>query len=1224
MAMDWNSDDPVGFQDWNFITMFYQAVRERAWATNNQFPRCTDVWMAGSYANGVHTPCTVTAITPTSVTLDNMSLQDTGNVDNIIRAINGLPFDPPNVVFPRSFALILWHNNYLQPHRILRGHCSGWDAATDTMTMTWSNPWRLRYGPDGLDQFIGKEVVLIADSTTYWPWWHERQPERPSDFPTLSGECVTRGPFTVTEVDVDDETGEVWFAVASHTFRVGNDAKITGGPLAGQTQEVMELAEEQTKRWIRLESPGTWEEPYPVGWSLKHVANVLPFTQDWGPVPTDPATELPGKHVVWNSNRWVITGLTGTGWLTLRLESGETELPLNAPGYVAIIEADGYWSEKHKPRAYMGYTGLHQSSDYTVLHNDTYRGYFPGSFWTPVYTMQINLGGGPIWLDIKDNDVWVPYTLDQSSPERCLTKDVTKSVRCLQMAIDGLSYSFVPMWDYQGKKSIPNMGVRMFVDAGISGSRESLSLTWQDYGNYWLIGVLAECPVPEWYKPEMGALRYLIVCNTLSDKPVQSGTVSPSEDGKFHFAFEAFYEYRQANDDGTSGEHYVWWGNSTEPVGDYSVFLTPTWTRECPAEFRYMYSKTCLLPAVETDEWGVAHVVTPQDHGQKCGGFSKREKSTTYTENGTFKVGETARYVGDNIWWPPTMMIAGSYAQNPDNLYRAKYYTGKPETWQSPAMTSGTIDEFGEFYVRDMGQQWHIEGDRFAHTATATAGSTTSFTAGDKVPVVYDSNYNRISGSAFWGELDMLQQPRFVDFIAEVTLYDDEDQIIGTYYRVVRNHNCGTATVSWNEPLPFPLREGDQIVLREPMYELNRWQERALVLKFPACDVPREGGGDPIHFDAVEDRHVTITHNDSSRLFFTPAVDDVEWSREADGVTYTRTGATYTIIERMPGTVWKWDGSKWVVPDYPDQLGAAVTRLLRWGPVNNWTYLDTKMSLNPFQQMKLALNKLQWTLGGAAIQPYSDHAHTVRGIIETIPNSNGRFFQPAMRGTIDPDGDAEAAAAWLLNPGNAPWWTSMTGPYDYVHYTSSMAISLAGIDFDTVIAWNYPGGGATHYPWGVCVVQRNVTWGWEGGYPHTTGENPTGIALLGGSVELFCLCDRAVHWHATPFNPNNASYVEYLGPEHTYQAVGGGSADYDVHGGLILPPAPDLPPPINISMLPNEWFGWSDEPWPYPTQPDGSVTPPGYPWEPSAVESWTGSVVAIWKWSMEYVLDPSP
>ena len=145
-------------------------------------------------------------------------------------------------------------------------------------------------------------------------------------------------------------------------------------------------------------------------------------------------------------------------------------------------------------------------------------------------------------------------------------------------------------------------------------------------------------------------------------KPVAAGTSAPGTEITFEPITHRY-------DDGTIREVYT----------SYAVYVTPGWRRQEAATFAYMYPKTCLLPSVWYDEI-LDQLVTlpPSDVEGKTGGFWKRV--TDAPSAPAFTEGYVARYLGDTLHDPPSMMIdtaaGGGLGGMSENGYRASSTPG--------------------------------------------------------------------------------------------------------------------------------------------------------------------------------------------------------------------------------------------------------------------------------------------------------------------------------------------------------------------------------------------------------------------------------------------------------------------------------------------------------------------------------------------------------------------
>lgn len=334
----------------------------------------------------------------------------------------------------------------------------------------------------------------------------------------------------------------------------------------------------------------------------------------------------------------------------------------------------------------------------------------------------------------------------------------------------------------------------------------------------------------------------------------------------------------------------------TKDVGSFNAFdpgktciISLGWTRQYRNSFLYMYPKRTWLPSYD----GTHSTYVDPPTSSFPGTWNNRQVSSKYKEhdaigivndaNGrrTFVTNDFASYDGDNFWDPsihPETLTTDSSALN-------GYYNAQYEGLLSPAhqatlvaSMSGTVTSSTRFSLQDTTKNWWAGGVLHTETGTFNGGSTT------------DGSDSTKSGSGFWGNGSFGSSTWLQGHIVQVT-------ISGVEYRRRISNYFGTLDMTWDDALPSSAN-GKAYVIRSPEYELNRWAARTLELTFPDGTVHTK----------------TIDGNDDISLYFGNLGFDIP------------AGTTYRILESYPGGVWKWNGSKWIVPTGTDARGGQPWR----------------------------------------------------------------------------------------------------------------------------------------------------------------------------------------------------------------------------------------------------------------------------------------------------------
>lgn len=137
-----------------------------------------------------------------------------------------------------------------------------------------------------------------------------------------------------------------------------------------------------------------------------------------------------------------------------------------------------------------------------------------------------------------------------------------------------------------------------------------------------------------------------------------------------------------------------------------------------------------------------------------------------------------------------------------------------------------------------------------------------------------------------------------------------------TYKRVITSSSIGAGGITVNFTAVDDLAVANTDVYRiyEPKYELDKWEGRLVQIM----------RSDKTKFFR------TAQHNDDGTIFFDPAeTNPMDQSSSLPNPTVPQPGWTYTIREPGFGSVWRWDGSKFVDPGGEDdavRLGVLVPK----------------------------------------------------------------------------------------------------------------------------------------------------------------------------------------------------------------------------------------------------------------------------------------------------------
>lgn len=725
---------------------------------------------------------------------------------------------------------------------------------------------------------------------------------------------------------------------------------------------------------------GTWWSQRVLEWPndrMLAVGNVriLPQETDqfFAILPASPTTSLiRDKTQHWKSNEHVgrqmmVYGNDGHLHRVDIVSNTATVINFATKAWTAVIDGP-YCIILNQRRAIPGRNDCHPFAWYRGSR-EQFRSHNPGdvggdSALMPAQYVKIPRFDGSMCIDdlvpIFDVDFWTSngsgdFHVDQDShdicglqPERSSAFDLFKTIRGLQVALENFSAGFVENKNWDGADSILLLNpAEMFKLANINfftlttgnvaggGANNTIAITGGARPPYFPIQVWYSLHVPAWIDTFVGpniyhpssykwSRGYMLDANTLVDES------DPS----------AFLQF-----DVTSSYP----GDNAQ-----TVIVSPGWTRFPAREFKRMFDIDGLFDPDTHDVGGTDTAYDPavvaDFAGSACfgvGSFQKRGKSTKYLKrkddtlswqtpqgfalegDDNFTVGDIARYVGDNFFDPavadgvPTSgtghffntSSAGATANYWERAYVGQH--SHPVQVKREAARYGKADQDGgNTYLRDKNQTWFdhqwFAGPMRTESGTATGGSTTTM-----------SDTGKASGAAncFWSLPRFLGANPYLSFTIEVlfgtTDWDDATHAI-IEKRLITASSSTTVSVTWIEPLITGSASGRPYRIKEP-YLLNRYKGRQVLIEQEAIIA---------NVATLQRNTVTITGNCEDWLFF------------ADPGFKIVKGARFMIIDPPVGTIWKWDGAKWIKPTGTDvhRLGVGTARNFRNNQLENLPY----------------------------------------------------------------------------------------------------------------------------------------------------------------------------------------------------------------------------------------------------------------------------------------------
>jgi hypothetical protein len=411
-----------------------------------------------------------------------------------------------------------------------------------------------------------------------------------------------------------------------------------------------------------------------------------------------------------------------------------------------------------------------------------------------------------------------------------------------------------------------------------------------------------------------------------------------------------------------------------------------------PRRFAHMFSRTCIVPTYG-DGGGVVYPPEVQfdssGHAQcYVGIWKKLGPSTTYLEYGDdgrgfetaepYIDGDLVRYVGDGDNAPG--IIPNETTDNTPGLlpYFNHFYRGNFNKVNQTArdqsrigsIHSGTANSF-----TDLSKDWWNDnlnvGVATTMTGTATGGSTTTLsdstkdTTDDTQPWICWFDPGRFLGFTGTGP--------YCEFILEISTdgdFTEYDRAGGGGSETSSSSSSGVHKV-WRVPVTgctvgsggvtfeftavtgLTVESGYSWRIREPSYEVNKWQTRSMSL----------------HSPSGHNYTTTCTFSDDCTAWFDELVP-VDGGSE----TIVTHGWTYLINEPKTGGVYKWDedAGQWTVPNGADTARDGVTTpenflvdqtanlenyVKDWGYVHKWDVFSGIM----FDEIYRAINLLKAT-----------------------------------------------------------------------------------------------------------------------------------------------------------------------------------------------------------------------------------------------------------------------
>lgn len=472
-----------------------------------------------------------------------------------------------------------------------------------------------------------------------------------------------------------------------------------------------------------------------------------------------------------------------------------------------------------------------------------------------------------------------------------------------------------------------------------------------------------------------------------------------------------------------------------EGVNGKAIIIALGFTRFVPKTFKRMWDDQCFIADIHTDAFsGVQTAIFPpapdnfdvthDPYG--VGTYPKRGKSTYYLEgkresvsrNGPegfayedstkpFVTNDVARFVGTNYAYSPVEEGVGSFAKNgtdPVQSYYDHFYVGKNSQANQLLIDSqkvGTITSSNMGFIEDTSKDWYnhgwFSGVVYTMTGTATGGSTTTIVDSSKIELTTGTPSN--IQACYWAASRWSGDPAYIGFAAEVDTTIGGQTTTESRMVVGSNYLTGTLTVS----PPFSSSTTGKVWRIREHHKINRYQGRNIVV---------------YNADGTT-KTAAITGNSDTQIFATFTIQPL-------------IGATYRIVDPAVGGVWKWDGSKWIVPTGADAVRSGVTVPKNWhsNQFENQEHCqkrygrymnDDLIGTHLFTELKAVYDVLKWT---TATVTWASRA------VDTVAENNSEIESAiAISGTNITDWEANAQGRCLALWGTGAVEAGVVGPY---------------------------------------------------------------------------------------------------------------------------------------------------------------------------------------------------
>lgn len=949
-------------QEWAWLIKAWYAMRQRPWCHSStidpRWPRSSVPFYAPSSLGGF-----VTAITATTLTDEDATEWDgtgpvpwaTGEEDPFPAQLGGW-----KIVIergPSDYGTFAEGDEndpaFLDPVPVVIADITDFSDAGTTQTITIEDiSDYVTSGEIGaLSELVGKPYWIIPD---YGVWWSERIPEWPNAEEMDFGTATLGTATTLTDLGVTTENGRVpWDSdewVGKEIIAIGDyGLMVRGGIITGNTADTLTY------------TGALFELAAPDGGAVELIAGSFGFAYQYGFAVKDPAEDeyglprLLGSAGTFDGAQTArITGIPSVGggnelWL-LRRHGGPDEpwhliadvTGLSTHDDVASFGAGATLSEsreyaiiregkvyrfgrrRHEPHAWYRGAGLGYDDEgdalnlhYSHYPDDTLQPTrFPADAveWSSpseVDPETCEIQGHDDGLTALDWDAWSAGDEECSPADKPYSKDLPKSFRFIQQQAEYESSFFIERKTYSGDDAVPSFTLATFFKAaGINHQTVTIASATYSSGTGLTTVTLNPLTLP--FTPI--TVYYAIL------------TYNPTAAPGGEIAYSGSVAVTNA-----AAPVITITGNATDDVDPVqagkSVVISLGWSRFVPREFRRAFPQTCFIPDVREDNGEAqdpATVVDWDEYGDNGVGEWVKKSASTHYANQTggqpvdgpedfdlFATNNLARFVGDN--WNDGVPHGGIDTFVPSdvrlpfyNKFNVSVHAEDNETkitgqTTGVATADGTTTRLTQTGRDWWTNNWYTGGVGHTETGTATAGGTTSLED--------DTKDTTAEAGAFWIDrrFDGFGGP-YVDFIIEVEI----DAVWHKRLIITSSADDTGAAVEWGEALPESADEKNYRI-REPKYEINRWQGRRLTLTYPDGTTAE----------------TFVTHSD----------DDTLWFEEVGSPVVT--GTRFTIHEPRPGGVWRYADSPpaeetgldwfrvagpkyWVQPLPPDEVRTGV------------------------------------------------------------------------------------------------------------------------------------------------------------------------------------------------------------------------------------------------------------------------------------------------------------